>query len=123
MFLSAAGSKATLLRLDKKLRNTVIDPLKECMIDGISVDYKILQNKVKSTHIKAVNCLKTLDLSFSQRQGQIFYLERQRKMEEDEKKKQKSLEEAARKEQEEAIIEVSDSVTKSKLINFSRLRQ
>jgi hypothetical protein len=90
MFLSVADSKATLLTLDKELRNTVIDPLKECMIDGISVDYKTLQNKVKSTHMEAVNYLKTLDVRFSRRQGQIHYLEQQREMKED-KKKQKSL--------------------------------
>ncbi|KAM3151299.1 hypothetical protein ABEW05_008366 [Botrytis cinerea] len=70
--LTTASATATLLGLNKRLRDDFIQPLKQCMVNKQEVDYKDLLEKVTEIHEEVVDCYRYLNHQFSQREEKIM---------------------------------------------------
>lgn len=70
--MAAASATATLLGLNKRLRDGFIQPLKQCMVNKQEVDYKDILEKVAEIHEEVVDRYRHLDHQFSQRQEKIM---------------------------------------------------
>jgi ferritin len=62
--LRIVDAKSSFLRLDKELRNSAIDPLKDGMIQSSLPDYKLIRSKVLFLHEEAVACYNDLKEKF-----------------------------------------------------------
>ncbi|KAF7948106.1 uncharacterized protein EAE97_003517 [Botrytis byssoidea] len=68
-FLDSAT--ATLLGLDKRLRDEFIQPLKQCMVNRQEVNYQYLLEKVREIHKEVAGCYFRLDEQVSRRQKEL----------------------------------------------------
>ncbi|KAF7859664.1 hypothetical protein EAF04_008743 [Stromatinia cepivora] len=69
-FLRSANS--TLLRLDKELRDSLVHPLKQYMVNGQEVNHKDLLAKVREIHENVDYCCRDLRTKVSQRQEKLM---------------------------------------------------
>lgn len=69
--MTADSATATLLGLDKRLRDEFIQPLKQCMVNKQEVNYQDLLEKVREIHKEVVGCHFRLDEQFYRRQKEL----------------------------------------------------
>lgn len=70
--LSIASARLTFLKLDKQLRESVVHPLKHCMIHNQTLDYDDLRAKTRRIQEDVKRCLQGLLNQADQRQDELM---------------------------------------------------